>query len=55
VLARLSAASELPRDFAEAACDGSGGARLCLYRRPGACTASDAPFLIDAVLKRIDQ
>jgi GPI mannosyltransferase 3 len=48
-------AAELPGQFKTLACEGRGAKRVCLYRRPGACTAADPHFAINTVLQRIDQ
>lgn len=45
-------ASDLPRTFRQADCEGSGDARICLYRRPGSCQGDGGAFAINAVLRR---
>lgn len=48
-------APELPAAFAPLACEGRGPWRMCLYRRPGPCTAGAQNFEISTVLRRIGQ
>ncbi|HTK35347.1 MAG TPA: hypothetical protein VL358_08700 [Caulobacteraceae bacterium] len=55
VLTAPQHASELPPAFAEAGCEGEGGGRVCLYRRPGPCAAGNSRFAINTVLRRLDQ
>jgi phosphatidylinositol glycan class B len=55
VMTPAAYASEMPRTFAQLACEGSGESRICLYRRPGACADTGQGFRINAVLKRLGE
>jgi phosphatidylinositol glycan class B len=44
--------SELPNTFTQTICEGRVQSRVCLYRRPGACTDAGGRFAINAVLLR---
>jgi len=55
IMADPAYAPQLPAGFGELDCEGRGSDRMCLYRRPGACTASASPFDANAMLRRLDQ
>ena len=55
VMTAATHASELPSQYRALACEGRGGARICVYRRPGACRDAASHFAINAVLQRLDQ
>lgn len=48
-------AAEVPAAYALDACEGRGRWRVCLYRRPGACSRPAPDFAMSAVLARIDE
>ena len=55
ILARSSAAKELPAGFTARDCDSIGGAEVCIFVRDGECdTGAAASFALNDVLKRID-
>jgi hypothetical protein len=48
-------AAELPSPFKTLGCEGRGADRVCLYRRPGPCTATGGAFAMSEVLRRLDE